>query len=334
MLVTELRDQPAYVLSPAVLVAGASLVFSQDLDEAYIATPFDPTVDYLQEEIIRTLRRVPAGDQIGFEFSQSPDIVGHLARDVIPLNLLHPANYFHFLIEGLPSLLFLIQNDLVSANAMLVTGLLHPNMALALNYLTQRAPLPILQLRTLQAASCDRVLLPPPSWHATERLDGSISDSTYDAPKVQLAREAFKPLWADRATTSPLKLFIRRVGGQRILSNADEAERMAVAAGYQVIDPGGLAIGDQIRLFSSASHIIGPTGAWAANLLFARDDAKVTVLYPQTCATEKNTWKALGEACGIEVEELYGPVTLLRERQPIHSDFMVPPEVLAARLRA
>ena len=61
MLVTELRDQPAYVLSPAVLVAGASLVFSQDLDDAYIATPFDPKVDYLQEEIIRTLRRVPAG---------------------------------------------------------------------------------------------------------------------------------------------------------------------------------------------------------------------------------------------------------------------------------
>jgi capsular polysaccharide biosynthesis protein len=314
-------------------VAGASLVFSQDLEDAYIATPFDPKVEYLQEEMIRTLRRVSVGDQIGFEFGQGLDMVGHLVRDVIPLNLLHPANYFHFLIECLPSLLFLIQHDLVSANALLVTGHLHPNMALALNYVTQRAPLPILQLRSLQGVLCDRVLLPPPSWHATELLNGGVSDSTYDAEKVRFARDAFKPLWADRATTSPVKLFIRRLAIQRMLSNADEAERLAVAAGYQVIDPGGLDLYDQIRIFSSASHIVGPTGAWAANLLFARDDAKVTVLYPETCATEKNTWKALGEACGIEVDEVYCPITL-RKRQPIHSDFRVPPEELAARLRA
>lgn len=333
MIVTELRNEPAYVLSPAIVMAGVSLVFSQNFDDGYIATPFDPKRDYLQEEVASRLVRAGDGDQISYDFAKTPDIVGHLSRDVVPLNLLHPGNYFHFLIEWLPSLLFLVQNNLLSSNALVVSGILHPNMWLALQFVTQRQPLPILQLRLFQAASCDRVILAPPSWHATELLSGAITDSTYTASNVLLAREAFKPIWGN-ASTPRLKLFIRRRGGQRHLTNADEAEQLAIAAGYTVIDPGVMGLKDQIDAFNAASHIIGPTGAWAANLLFARDDAKVTILYPSTGATEKNIWKMLGEVCGIDVEELYCPITHFRERQPIHSDFRVPPEELAPRLRA
>jgi len=331
LIVTELRNEPAYVLSPAIVMAGVSLVFSQNFDEGYIASPFDPKQDYLQEEVASRLVRKTEGDQVSYDFTKNPDIVGHLSRDVIPLNLLHPGNYYHFLIEWLPSLLFLQHNNLIGPNVLLVSGILHPNMWLALQFVTQRQPLPILQLRMFQAASCDRVILPTPSWHATELLTGAISPSTYNADNVRLAREAFKPIWGD-ASTPRLKLFVRRRGGQRHLTNADEAERLAIAAGYRVIDPGVMGLKEQIDAFSAASHIIGPTGAWASNLLFARDDAKVTILYPSTGAVEKNIWKMLGEVCGIDVEELYCPVTHFRERQPIHSDFRVPIEELASRL--
>ncbi|MGC8000565.1 hypothetical protein, partial [Salmonella enterica] len=85
---------------------------------------------------------------------------------------------------------------------------------------------------------------------------------------------------------------------------------------------------DQVRLFSSASRIAGPTGAWLANLLFTRDDAKVSVFYPATCEAEKTIWTGLGDACGVEVQDIYCPVTLLRERQPIHSDFNIPLDAL------
>ncbi|MBU1378791.1 MAG: glycosyltransferase family 61 protein [Alphaproteobacteria bacterium] len=331
MIVTELRNEPAYLLNPAVLLAGAAMVFSAELDQAYIASPFDPQVEYCPEEIIRTLVRTQAGDRIGFEFAQTPDIVGHLSRDVIPLNLLHPNNYFHFLIECLPSLLFLVQNSLVGPNAMIASGRLHPNMWNALLAVTDHLSIPIVQLRSLQAVSCDRVILPTPTWHATELLNGEVSDSTYRAENIQLVRDAFKPLWSDAGDTK-LKLYIRRTSGQRLLTNTDEIERMAVAAGYLAINAGALAIEEQIRLFSAASHIIGPTGAWLANLIFTRDDTRVTVLYPVTCQSGTAIWARLGAICGVQIEDVFGPTTLYRERQPIHSDFMIPTDEIAARL--
>lgn len=331
MIVTELRNEPAYLLNPGVLMAGSAMVYSAELDAAYSASPFNPEVEYCPEEIIRTLTRVREADAIGFEFTQTPEIVGHLSRDVIPLNLLHPKNYFHFLVECLPSLLFLMQNNIVGANAMIASGILHPNMWIALQAVTRHLEVPVVQLRPGQAVSCDRVILPSPTWHASELISGALSSSTYGAANVRLVRETFRSLWTPPGEPR-LKLYVRRVGGQRLLTNAEETERLAVAAGYQVIDPGVMNLEAQIRQFSAASHVIGPTGAWAANLIFTPEDAQVTVLFPETCRTETTIWKGLGDICGVAVEDVYGPVTLYRERQPIHSDFMIPPEVFAARL--
>lgn len=330
MIVTELRNEPAHVLAPGVLMAGASMAFSAELDRAYIASPFDPRIEYCQEEVNRALVRITEGDQIGFEFARPPEPIGRLSRTAIPLNLLYPHNYFHFLVECLPSLLRLVQDGRVGADAMIVSGILHPNMWTAVHYALRRQPLPIVQLRTRQTVTCDRVLLPAPSWHATELITGTVSDSTYDEANIRLVREAFKPAWS--ATAPDLKLFVRRRGGQRMMTNADEVERLALAAGYRVVDPGTLSFADQVRLFSAASRIIGPTGAWAANLVFTRDEAKVTVLYPATCKTEKTIWQGLGDICGLEIDELYCPITRLNESQPIHSDFMVPFDELATRL--
>jgi capsular polysaccharide biosynthesis protein len=172
---------------------------------------------------------------------------------------------------------------------------------------------------------------PPPSWHATELLSGAITPSTYDADTVSLAREAFKPIWGE-ASTPRLKLFVRRRGGQRHLTNADEAEKLAIAAHYRVIDPGLMGLKEQIDAFNAASHIIRPRDAWAANLLFARDDVKVTILVD--LRGRKEHLEDAGEVCGIDVEERYCPVTHFREHYPIHSDVRVPIEELAPRLRA
>jgi len=331
VIVTELRNEPAYVLNPAVLMAGSAMVYSADLDVAYTATPFNPRVEYCPEETIRTLARVQDGDQVRFEFAQPPEIVGHLSRDVIPLNLLHSQNYFHFLIEWLPSLFFLLRNNLVGPNAMIATGLLHANMWSALQAATSNLSIPVVQLRKTQAMSCERVILPTPSWHATERISGDVSDSTYREEHLRLLREAFRPFWT-KVSDGRVKLYVRRMGGQRLLTNAEEIERTAVAAGYHVIDPATMSFEEQIRVFSAASHIIGPTGAWLANLIFTREDAVVTVLYPVTCETGTGIWTRLGDVCGVAVRTMLGPITLYRERQPIHSDFMIPPQDLASRL--
>lgn len=333
LIVNELRNEPAYVLNPAVLMAGSQMAYSAELDTAYVATPFNPAVDFCPEETIRTLTRVVRDGQISFEFTEPPEIVGHLSRDVIPFNLLHPQNYFHFLVEYLPSLFFLVKNNLVAPNAMIATGLLHANMWTALLAVVEHLSIPVIQLRKTQAVSCDRAIVLAPSWHGAERISGAISDSTYNGDNIQQLREAFRPYWS-HAGESGLKLYLRRTGGQRLLTNADELERMAVAAGYRVVDAAALSFEEQIRVFSGASHIVGPTGAWLANLIFTREDTRVTVLYPVTCESGAGIWTQLGEICGVHVRGMFGPITLYRERQPIHSDFMIQPDLFAAELAA
>lgn len=334
MILTEVRNAPASVLNSALLVAGSGMVFSQDLTQGYTATPFDPSVDVTQEEVIRTLVRTTDADGTRFEFRQPPEVLAHLNRDAAPLNLMHPANYFHFLVEALPSLLSLIEQGFLSRDAILVSGLLHPNMWQALRYATQPFPLPIMQLRPLQAVTCDRAILAPPSWHATELRSGGVSPSVFKPDNIALLRKAFQPLWLNLPPAQRIKVFIQRAAAHRALSNAQELEALAVAAGYRLVDPGRLTLLDQIRTFSAASHIVGPTGAWAANLVFA-NAAKVTILYPQPCAVDgENLWGGLARVCGLEAEEIYGPVTQLHPQMPIHSNFMIPPDAIAARLTA
>lgn len=314
-------------------MAGSQMAYSAGLDTAYVTTPVNPAVDLCPEESIRTLTRVVQNGQIEFEFAEPPEIVGHLSRDVIAFNLLHPQNYFHFLIEYLPSLFVLVKTNRVAPNAMIATGILHANMWTALLAIVEHLSIPVIQLRKTQAVSCDRAILVTPSWRATERISGAVSESVYNGDNIRQMRAAFRPYWSDGGERG-LKLYLRRLSGQRQLTNAEDLERMAVAAGYQVIDAAALSFEEQIRVFSGASHIVGPTGAWLANLIFTREETRVTVLYPVTCESGEGIWTQLGEICGVHVRGMFGPITLYRERQPIHSDFMIPPELFAAELAA
>lgn len=332
MILTEVRNEPASILNSGLLVVGSSLAFAQDLSEAYIPTAFDPELERLQEEVIRTLVRTSEAGPTRFRFREQPEVVAHLSRDAVPLNLLHSANYFHFLVEALPSLLSLIEQGFLGRNAMLVSGVMHPNMWQALRLATQRSPLAITQLLPGQAVTSDRVILPSPSWHATELRSGGVSRSEFKADNIQLLRKTFRPLWSDVEPAQRIRIFIQRAAAHRALSNAQELEALAVAAGYRIVDPGRMTLLAQARTFSAASHIVGPTGAWAANLVFAHD-ARVTIFYPETCAVEgENLWGALGRICGLETHEMYGPITRLLAPMPIHSDFMIPPEAFRAQL--
>jgi capsular polysaccharide biosynthesis protein len=120
----------------------------------------------------------------------------------------------------------------------------------------------------------------------------------------------------------------------RVLTNAAEAEAAALAAGYTIVQPERMGFFDQARLFSQASHVVGATGAWAANLLFVPQDARIDIFYPETARVEKAVWSAMAEALQMQATPVYCPVTLLRpEPFTIQSDFMIPIDLLNGLLR-
>jgi len=333
MIISKLPPGAVYVMPQTALVSGSSFIYSQSLDAAYSTSPINTDIEYYPEEIGYRLKRIRSGERLEFEFMQQPVVIAHLRKDAVPLNLISAQNYFHFLIEWLPSLAFLVEKKAVDSNSIIVSGMLHNNMATALKFVLSKIKSPLLQLRLFQAVTCDRVVMAPASSHVAELISGGLSDSWYNQENIRLLRRIFEPLQAASSEALGRKLYIRRVSPVRTVTNSAEVEQLAIDAGYQVVQPERYGFVEQVRLFSSASHIIGPTGAWAANLLFVPESAKVSIFYPESAKRKKSIWGMLGECLGVKVDDVYGPISSLHPRQDVHSDYIVPVDICRELLR-
>lgn len=320
-----------HVFENAALVCGMSMVFSPDLQQAITPAPFDSARALCEEEVARRLLRRVEDGRVSFDFAKPPEMMGRLAAEVIPLNLLHPQNYFHFLIEWLPGVAALLADGRAGERSMIASGLLHPNMWQALRILLGRRQLPILQLKLNQAIACDTVLQPRPSYHAAELIGGGVTTASFDRQNLDVLRQAFRPLWSEPQARGR-KLYVRRVSPVRNLVNSAEVEALARTAGFEVVDPAQLSFVQQVKLFSQASQLAGPTGAWVANLAFVPEGAKVTVFHSELTRAERSHWGPLGDIFGLQLTELYGPVPKVWDRHAIHSDYLVPLDELRTRL--
>lgn len=324
MIISESPSGGLNVFKDAALVSGMSFVFSKSFHRAYAPAPFDPTTELCEEEQAERIVRSVSSDGIAFELAAQPDIIGHLTRDALPLNLLHPYNYFHFLIEWLPSLVGRLVEGSIPANVLIVTGKLHVNMWQPLELLIGRWQLPVLQLGLGQGVTCDHAIQLRPSYHSLELVGGGIKPPVYDARNLALLRRGLKRFWSK--SDERRKVYVRRKSRGRHIINADEIEALAAEAGYEVVDPGTLTFLEQVELFSTASRIVGPSGAWISNLASAPDGAKVAVFLPETARTGAGVWAPLGAAFSLELTDYFCPVPVVHEHA-IHSDYVVPPDL-------
>lgn len=92
--------------------------------------------------------------------------------------------------------------------------------------------------------------------------------------------EMKRRLLPDQQTDREVRLYVTRAGHKRGIENSGEVEAMFVRAGYEVVDPAALPFPEQVRLFSSASHIAGPLGAGMANMIFAPSGCEVLMIDP------------------------------------------------------
>lgn len=90
--------------------------------------------------------------------------------------------------------------------------------------------------------------------------------------------ESYRQVFLDRfgGTPSPWgeRIFITRTGTRRAY-NQDEIADVAAEFGFVAVAPEKLSLEQQVTLFSGATHIIGPSGAGFAGLLFSSPQTKV-----------------------------------------------------------
>jgi capsular polysaccharide biosynthesis protein len=103
----------------------------------------------------------------------------------------------------------------------------------------------------------------------------------------------------------------------------EEIVKYAEKEGYMIFRPEFHSFIDQVYYFSNAKKIIGPSGAWLANLIFAKEDCIVYILYPETAIMDKSIWSVFGDILNIKVSDYYFKVKEINLEQPVQSDFEV-----------
>jgi len=90
--------------------------------------------------------------------------------------------------------------------------------------------------------------------------------------------ESYRQVFLDRFGDQPSpwgeRIFITRAGTRRVY-NQDEIAAIASEFGFSAVAPEKLSLGEQVALFSHATHIIGPSGAGFGGLLFASPGTQV-----------------------------------------------------------
>jgi capsular polysaccharide biosynthesis protein len=107
------------------------------------------------------------------------------------------------------------------------------------------------------------------------------------------------------ALSFPPKVYIRRDGNTRNLSNAAEVEDLLKTHGFSALDPSSLDLGEQIALFANATDIIGVAGAAFANTIFCGNDAHVTAFYAYQ-NRDYPLQRLMCEAVGVEFHAFPG----------------------------
>jgi len=117
-----------------------------------------------------------------------------------------------------------------------------------------------------------------------------------------------------------VKVFIDRNSPRRRVINREAVVSYFSEAGYVIAQPEQLSLKEQIDLFSTATVIVGQTGAGLANMLFAPEGAKIIVLSgnPEDPGPH-NYFPNLARALGHEMHYMaFGPPA-----SDLHIDFEV-----------
>ncbi len=314
------------IVENAALICGSSLIYDIDFQRVHNFYHFNHETELLDEEVARRLIRIENADsrRICYELRQTPTVLGEIFDVVLPFNLTHPYNWFHFLVESMPTLMDCINKGYINSKTTLVSGRMHANMFQLLDLLFGNK-INIFQIELTQAVICKKILISNKSYVCHELKNGEMfKHFYYDKDRISAFRELIDSKTTCMTKSEPYRnVFIIRSSLQRNIVNLSELIKVAKAADFQIVDPGLLSLHDQLTLFSEAKRIVGPTGAWLANLLFANKDCVVSVLNPNTTRSHLSIWKELGNILGISVQDYYFDVPAINPFQPIHSDFLV-----------
>lgn len=180
----------------------------------------------------------------------------------------------HWLLEVMPRVLAALR--LLKKDAIFVVGSMTPKYHIEMLEMLGVASDKIRYLAEDEAIFCDELWLPSVA-HANQTWIHPYANETYDRLIEQVGGNP------SRDAVESGRIFVTRgsrSNDPRPLVNVSQIEDIAKSHGYLIVDPGAVRWQDQIRLFASASKVVGLCGSGLHNTVFTKRNAHVCVLQP------------------------------------------------------
>ena len=165
-------------------------------------------------------------------------------------------NYYHFLIETLPRILFI--------------KVVEPNVSV-----TFTQPLPRHVDQILTALGINFLVVPErPFRHDNVYLCDPAPFAWPHPDSIRMLHELDVPS-DDPDERFPSKIYVSRVGTSRDLVDQHHLERALEERGFMTVRPENLSWSDQVQLFRNAQTVVAPHGAGLANIVFMSPGSRV-----------------------------------------------------------
>ena len=240
-------------------------------------------------------------------------------------------NWYHFLLDTLPRLLFfeytppnvplVVRHDLPEAAKQIIARL-SKREVIEMNgdhtYRVKKLFFMPARSTVFDSKPIDHLAVIQYSPQTITRLRSLIWD-VYNEPRPQ--------------SESTGAIAILRSSTYRNVTNIQKVREVSATAGFKVFEPSESFYRDQIHLFANASHILAPGGAVLANMIFMQPNTTVIAL--RSWRTSKlPLWRDLARACNLQYKEVVGTPTYFGTKKMLrqHSDYSISARKLLRKL--
>lgn len=254
-------------------------------------------------------------------FSTS-DIAIHLLKE-------HSQNYYHWLFENLPRVIYLIQHAkelFIPENAVILIdeGLapqILETLKLAIGNRYQ-----LKEVATGERVFCNQLFYVSPFWYAfdnTKFAPNFENDFLVDSYAVSLCRNALLNQDINQRSNRLIYLMRRQNQLRRIL-NQDDVDNLFLKFRFEFVYADEMNLREQMQLFNSCYLLVGASGAAFSNMIFMQENTNAIIFSPSIQATNYYLFQTIADASNVNLTHfLTTHQNKDIESQNVHDDFYI-----------
>lgn len=234
-------------------------------------------------------------------------------KKIISLLKEHSINYYHFMTEGLPRLIQIVQffetqkGGFNAKDFILLIDNEMPKQCLEAIELVLNGSIEIVFVKKGQIFYCEDLIYCTPLWVSldnTKGLPNPRKEFFVDKYAINLVRDRILSSYLVKSKDSERikKVYLQRINTKlRPIKNIHQLEMFLLKNNFEFVDVGSLNLKEQIELFQTVDIVIGASGAAFTNLIFMKENSVAINLYPSVSATNYYVFEPLSNISNVEL---------------------------------